>query len=118
MEYFAGLDISMEGTHVCVVDREGAVVHEQRMASTPEAIAASLAMAPACRRIVFELRCAAFIVGRQLRKNVGDRHLGELGAPVDVPQNLTPKCDIKHGRGEWLAKLMPQRLRINQVGRS
>ena len=28
MEYFAGLDISMEGTHVCVVEREGAVVHE------------------------------------------------------------------------------------------
>ena len=23
MEYFAGLDISMEETHVCVVDREG-----------------------------------------------------------------------------------------------
>ena len=54
MEYFAGLDISMEGTHVCVVDREGAVVLEERTASTPEAIAASLAMAPACRRIVFE----------------------------------------------------------------
>ena len=54
MDYFAGLDISMEGTHVCVVDREGAVVHEERTASTPAAIAASLARAPACRRIVFE----------------------------------------------------------------
>lgn len=54
MEYFAGLDISMEETHVCVVDREGAVVHEQKTASTPETIAASLARAPACRRIVFE----------------------------------------------------------------
>ena len=54
MEYFAGLDISMEGTHVCVVDPEGTVIHEERTASTPEAIAASLAMAPACRRIVFE----------------------------------------------------------------
>lgn len=54
MEYFAGLDISMEETHVCVVDREGAVVYEQKTASTPEAIAASLAKAPRCRRIVFE----------------------------------------------------------------
>ena len=27
MDYFAGL-ISMDETHVCVVDREGAVVHE------------------------------------------------------------------------------------------
>jgi transposase len=54
MEYFAGLDISMEETRVCVVDREGAVVHEEKTTSTPEAIAASLAKAPSCRRIVFE----------------------------------------------------------------
>ncbi|MCT7376781.1 IS110 family transposase [Chelativorans sp. EGI FJ00035] len=54
MEYFAGLDISMEETHVCVVDREGTVIHEQKTASTPEAIAASLAKAARCRRIVFE----------------------------------------------------------------
>ena len=26
MDYFAGLDVSMEETHVCVVDREGAVM--------------------------------------------------------------------------------------------
>jgi hypothetical protein len=54
MEYFAGLDISMDETHVCVVDREGTLVTEEKTASTPEAIAASLAKARACRRIVFE----------------------------------------------------------------
>jgi transposase len=27
MDYFAGLDISMDETHVCVLDREGGVVH-------------------------------------------------------------------------------------------
>ena len=27
MEYFAGLDVSMEETHVCVVDRDGTVIH-------------------------------------------------------------------------------------------
>jgi transposase len=54
MDYFAGLDISMEETHVCVVDREGAVVHEGNSASTAEAIAKELAKAPSCRRIVFE----------------------------------------------------------------
>lgn len=54
MDYFAGLDISMEETHVCVVDRDGAVVHEAKTASTPETIAASLAQAPTCRRVVFE----------------------------------------------------------------
>jgi hypothetical protein len=44
----------MEETHVCVVDRDGAVMHEAKTASTPEAIAASLAKAPTCRRVVFE----------------------------------------------------------------
>ena len=29
MDYFAGLDISMDETHVCVLDREGAVVYPQ-----------------------------------------------------------------------------------------
>ena len=54
MEYFAGLDISMEETHVCVVDREGAVIHEAKTVSTAEAIIASLVKAPACRWVVFE----------------------------------------------------------------
>ena len=31
MDYFAGLDISMDETHVCVVDREGVVVRESKI---------------------------------------------------------------------------------------
>jgi transposase len=54
MDYFAGLDISMDETHVCVVDREGEVVRESKTASTAQAIADELAKAPSCRRIVFE----------------------------------------------------------------
>jgi transposase len=34
MDYFAGLDISMDETHICVLDREGAVVYEGKSAST------------------------------------------------------------------------------------
>ena len=30
MDYFAGLDISINETHVCVVDREGEVVHREQ----------------------------------------------------------------------------------------
>ena len=52
MDYFAGLDISMDGTHVCVLDREGVVVRESKTESTAEAIAGELAKAPTCRRIV------------------------------------------------------------------
>jgi transposase len=54
MDYFAGLDISMDETHVCVLDREGVLVRESKTESTAAAIAIELAKAPDCRRIVFE----------------------------------------------------------------
>lgn len=54
MEYFAGLDVSMAETQVCVMHRDGAVVHEVKVPSTPCDIAAALAGAPPCQRIVFE----------------------------------------------------------------
>jgi transposase len=54
MDYYAGLDVSMEETHICVVDRNGGVIHEMKAASTPEAITAALARAPSCTRVVFE----------------------------------------------------------------
>ena len=54
MEYFAGLDVSMEETHVCVVTRNGTVVHQGKVPSTPANIAAALAQAPTCRWVLFE----------------------------------------------------------------
>jgi transposase len=54
MKYFAGLDVSMKETHVCVVDRDGEVVLETMAATLPEAIAAALAKAPICQRVVLE----------------------------------------------------------------
>ena len=39
MDYFAGLDISMDETHVCVLDREGMVVRESKAESTAQAVA-------------------------------------------------------------------------------
>jgi transposase len=54
MEYFAGLDVSMDETHICVVDYEGRLILETKTATAPKAIAAGLAKAPDCKRIVFE----------------------------------------------------------------
>jgi transposase len=51
---FAGLDISMDETHICVLDREGVVFRESKAASMAEPIAGELAKAPSCRRILFE----------------------------------------------------------------
>ena len=73
MDYFAGLDISMDETHICVVDREGAVFCASRTASTAQAIAVELAKAPSCRRVVFETGRMAPIPFHGLR---------ELGFPV------------------------------------
>ena len=73
MDYFAGLDISMDETHICVVDRDGAVVYEGKSASTAEAIADKLSEAPSCHRIVFETGRMAPILFHGL---------SQLGLPV------------------------------------
>jgi transposase len=38
MEYFAGLDVAMEETAICVIDREGKVVLETKVTTDPDAI--------------------------------------------------------------------------------
>lgn len=42
MEHYAGLDVSLELTSVCVVDAQGQVVREAKVASEPEALATFL----------------------------------------------------------------------------
>jgi transposase len=54
MDYYAGLDVSMEETHICVVEQDGRVVREVKARSTPEAIAEALQTAPARQKIVLE----------------------------------------------------------------
>jgi transposase len=48
------LDVSLEKTHICVLDRDGTLVREVTAPTSPEAIAAALAEVPACVRVVFE----------------------------------------------------------------
>src|SRR4029078_4664700 len=73
MEYFAGLDVSMAETQVCVMGRNGAVIHKAKVPSTPADIAAELARLPTCRRIVFETGRMAPMLYHGLR---------QLGLPV------------------------------------
>jgi transposase len=42
MEYLAGLDVSLEETSICIVDSEGRIIVEKRVASQPAAIAEAL----------------------------------------------------------------------------
>ena len=55
MHHFAGLDISVNHTSICIVDRDGRVVREAKVASEPEAsIAVLTEPGIACRRIGLE----------------------------------------------------------------
>ena len=38
MKYFAGLDVSLEETAICVVDEDGQIVKEARAASEPQTL--------------------------------------------------------------------------------
>ena len=38
MEHFAGLDVSVKDTSVCIVDETGKIVREVKVASAPEAL--------------------------------------------------------------------------------
>ena len=42
MEHFAGLDVSVKETSVCIVDDAGRIVQEAKVASEPEALRAVL----------------------------------------------------------------------------
>jgi len=73
MEYFAGLDVSMEETHICILDREGVLIREGKASSTPKSITAFLAEGPVCVKVVFETgRMAPMLF----------HGLTELGVPV------------------------------------
>jgi hypothetical protein len=43
MDHFAGLDVSVKETSICIVDDTGRIVREVKVASEPEALLAVLA---------------------------------------------------------------------------
>jgi transposase len=38
MQHYVGLDVSVKGTNVCIVDKAGKVIREVKVATEPEAI--------------------------------------------------------------------------------
>jgi len=48
MKYYAGMDVSLEETAICIVDEAGAIVKEMRADSEPRALADRY-VRPACR---------------------------------------------------------------------
>ena len=55
MKYFAGLDVSLDETAICVVDEKGRIAREVRAASEPDALVEALqGMGLALERIGLE----------------------------------------------------------------
>ena len=46
MDHFAGLDVSVKETSICIVDDTGKIVREVKVASEPEALLAVLKIPP------------------------------------------------------------------------
>src|ERR1700704_6066623 len=92
MDYFAGLDVSMDETLVCVLDREGVVVRESKTASTAQAIASELAKAPSCHRIVFETGRMAPILFHELN---------QLGLPATAIPSSAARAARLSTSGSW-----------------
>jgi transposase len=98
MEYFAGLDVSMEETHVCVVDRDGEVIRETKVPSTPADIEAALS--PACRRVVFETgRMAPMLYHGLIERGVPVVCIESRQAYQALKSLTTHKTDRNDARG-------------------
>ena len=73
MKHYAGLDLSMESTQVCIVDANGRKLVSEKVESTPEALAAMLERYRPIERAVIETGRMSPAICLGLR---------ELGVPV------------------------------------
>ena len=65
MDHFAGLDVSVKDTSVCIVDDAGKIVREVKVASEPEALLAVLTSpATASSELAWKLDRVAMAVQR------------------------------------------------------
>ena len=80
MKHYAGLDLSMESTQVCIVDENGRKVISEKVESSPEAIAGMLERyGPVERTVIESGRMSPAIC-------LGLRELGVLVVCIDARQ--------------------------------
>jgi transposase len=100
MEYYAGLDVSMEETHICVVDREGVVAYQAKATSIPDDIAKALTKAPECTRVVFETgRMAPMLYHGLIERGVPIVCIESRQAYQALKSLATHKTDRNDARG-------------------
>ena len=75
MEHFAGLDVSVKETSVCIVDDTGKIVREVKVASEPEALLAVL------KNLAYHFKR----IGLEARPGAGRRRCGAAHAAIPRP---------------------------------
>jgi hypothetical protein len=92
MEYFAGLDVSVKDTSVCIVDGTGRIIREVKVVSEPDALLA----APTGQSYLFP-------TAPQCSKSSG-RSLATSNQETDHEKNaspyLTPKAPYNHAAAD------------------
>jgi transposase len=99
MKHYAGLDLSMESTQVCIVDDNGRKVVSEKVESSPEAIAMMLERYGPIERAVIETGRMSPAICLGLR---------ELGAPVVCIDARQCKCCFTIPQKCW--RKIPQRV--------
>src|ERR1700722_4471253 len=105
MEHYAGIDVSLELSSVCVVDAQGKIVRETKVASEPEALVAFFAsLGFAGRRIGLEAGPCAASRPPGLKRAGFDTVLLETGDVTAALSAMMVKIDRRDARG--LAQLV------------
>ena len=87
MEHYAGIDVSLELSSVCVVDGRGKIVKEAKVASEPEALVCFFK----------ELGVPVNRIGEQRRRHEAERLCGlEVNLWRDRWSFRTPKTQLGH----------------------
>lgn len=99
MSHYAGLDVSMKATQVCVIDETGAIVLETSVETHPEAIAKALApYAKSLKRVGQETGALAPWLQKGLREHglpIVCMEAGHTRAALKSMRNKTDKNDAR-----------------------
>src|SRR5246500_3356805 len=105
MEHYAGIDVSLELSSVCVVDAQGKIVKEAKVASEPEAVVAFFeALGIAVKRIGLEAGPLSHWLHAGLKEAGFETVLLETRHVKAALSAMTVKTDRKDARG--LAQLL------------
>ncbi|MEO1121009.1 MAG: IS110 family transposase, partial [Pseudomonadota bacterium] len=99
MNLFAGLDISLDFTHICIVDEDGRIIRETKVPTEPSDIARSLyTFRTVLKRVGFEASSLSPWLSSELRKDglpatvVEARH---MASALSAMRNKTDRNDAK-----------------------